>query len=351
MTTNYIQHKRTSVPGKIPLASDLEVGEIAINFPDKIIYTKTGYDEIIAISTVGLDSEIQARLDADSDLLTEVQVLRNADSDNKALLTSEIDSEVRLLENADSDIIAITDNILEELENVTIKYLVNIEDVVGTAEDKIVADPVRGVGGFYTKVDGGLVLDELPGDFWNLKPYTTQAHEAYQAFYYINDSETKTLMPAEGGGWKFLNIDVRTLNQASNPKTYIVWDQVGSIGDKNDLNTSGNPEGRLYNPSFGTGRFYERTITSVEDGQILVFRDEDQKWHAEDFQASNNDSELRREIDSDIQNIKLNNLADVTDSDLGHMKVPAWDSDTQIYRLISLDMILNNTPSFDAGAY
>ena len=37
-----IQHKRSSVAGNQPNASQIEVGELAINFPDRVIYTKDG---------------------------------------------------------------------------------------------------------------------------------------------------------------------------------------------------------------------------------------------------------------------------------------------------------------------
>jgi hypothetical protein len=48
MATKII-HKKSSVAEKVPLASDLEVGELAINLADKLIYTKNAAGEVIVI--------------------------------------------------------------------------------------------------------------------------------------------------------------------------------------------------------------------------------------------------------------------------------------------------------------
>jgi hypothetical protein len=45
-----IKHKRSSVSGNIPAAGVIEVGEIAINFADQKIYTKTGAGTVIELS-------------------------------------------------------------------------------------------------------------------------------------------------------------------------------------------------------------------------------------------------------------------------------------------------------------
>lgn len=48
--TSRIQHKRSSVAGAIPDPSSLVVGEIAINFPDRYIYTKNGANAVLRLS-------------------------------------------------------------------------------------------------------------------------------------------------------------------------------------------------------------------------------------------------------------------------------------------------------------
>ena len=45
-----IQHKRSSVSGNVPDNAQIEVGELAINFPDKTLYTKDGEGQIVALS-------------------------------------------------------------------------------------------------------------------------------------------------------------------------------------------------------------------------------------------------------------------------------------------------------------
>lgn len=45
-----IRHKRSSVPGKIPAPSQLEVGELAINCADKVLYTKDSSNLIVALN-------------------------------------------------------------------------------------------------------------------------------------------------------------------------------------------------------------------------------------------------------------------------------------------------------------
>jgi hypothetical protein len=53
---NNIQHKRSSVAGKIPTSANLAVGEIAINFSDKLIYTKNTSGNVIVIAYGSLES-------------------------------------------------------------------------------------------------------------------------------------------------------------------------------------------------------------------------------------------------------------------------------------------------------
>lgn len=50
MSSRRIQHKRSSVAGAVPDPSTLDVGEIAINFPDRYIYTKNGANAVIRLS-------------------------------------------------------------------------------------------------------------------------------------------------------------------------------------------------------------------------------------------------------------------------------------------------------------
>jgi hypothetical protein len=44
------QHKRSSVAGKVPLAADIQTGEIALNMTDKKLFTKDGSNAIITLS-------------------------------------------------------------------------------------------------------------------------------------------------------------------------------------------------------------------------------------------------------------------------------------------------------------
>ena len=53
MTDTLIKFKRSSVPGKIPLATDLDFGEVAINYQDGIIYYKKPDGTISAIGGGG----------------------------------------------------------------------------------------------------------------------------------------------------------------------------------------------------------------------------------------------------------------------------------------------------------
>ena len=50
---NTIIPKRSSVAGKVPLASDLSVGELAINLADGLIFTKNGAGSVISIGGGG----------------------------------------------------------------------------------------------------------------------------------------------------------------------------------------------------------------------------------------------------------------------------------------------------------
>ena len=45
-----ISIKKSAVAGKIPAAADLEVGELAANFPDQKLYTKDAAGNVILLS-------------------------------------------------------------------------------------------------------------------------------------------------------------------------------------------------------------------------------------------------------------------------------------------------------------
>lgn len=48
---NKVQHLRTSVAGRQPSAAAIEVGEIAINMTDKVLYTKNDAGQVIRVGT------------------------------------------------------------------------------------------------------------------------------------------------------------------------------------------------------------------------------------------------------------------------------------------------------------
>ena len=50
--TGRVQHKRSSIAGNVPTADKLEVGEIAINFADRYLYTKNGANAIVRLTSV-----------------------------------------------------------------------------------------------------------------------------------------------------------------------------------------------------------------------------------------------------------------------------------------------------------
>lgn len=58
-----IQFKRSSVVGKAPLASDLEIGEIAINLADRVIYTKDSSNTVVRLSKTEI-ADIDGLIDA-----------------------------------------------------------------------------------------------------------------------------------------------------------------------------------------------------------------------------------------------------------------------------------------------
>lgn len=47
-----VKLKKSSVPGKIPLTSDLDFGEIAVNYADGVIYYKNTLTQIQSIGSV-----------------------------------------------------------------------------------------------------------------------------------------------------------------------------------------------------------------------------------------------------------------------------------------------------------
>lgn len=49
--TRRVQNKRSSVAGNVPSASDVEIGGFALNFTDRLVYTKTGAGAIIRLNS------------------------------------------------------------------------------------------------------------------------------------------------------------------------------------------------------------------------------------------------------------------------------------------------------------
>jgi hypothetical protein len=56
MANNVFQLKRSSVPSQAPLSTQLEIGELAVNLSDKILYTKDASNQVITLTSVPLDS-------------------------------------------------------------------------------------------------------------------------------------------------------------------------------------------------------------------------------------------------------------------------------------------------------
>jgi len=54
MATKII-HKKSSVAGSVPLASDLQPGELAINLADQILYTKDTSGNVIEMGIINLN--------------------------------------------------------------------------------------------------------------------------------------------------------------------------------------------------------------------------------------------------------------------------------------------------------
>lgn len=59
--TNKVQHYRTAVAGRIPSAANMQIGEIAINTTDQILYTKAADGSIVR---VGVGGYTKAEMDA-----------------------------------------------------------------------------------------------------------------------------------------------------------------------------------------------------------------------------------------------------------------------------------------------
>lgn len=52
-----IIHKKSSVAGKVPVAGDLQYGELAINYADAKIYLKKSDNTIVGISEAGTGTQ------------------------------------------------------------------------------------------------------------------------------------------------------------------------------------------------------------------------------------------------------------------------------------------------------
>jgi hypothetical protein len=328
MTTNYIQLKRTSVPGKVPLPEDLAVGEIAINFADQLIYTKNGYDEIISIGGANIDSEIANRIAGDSDL-------------NKRL-----DSELAILRRADSD------------NSIAAVKLVNLADVsangVADLNRIVVTNNSQFRDGIYTKYPTNFTLEQS-NDQWLAKTRNG-------AFYFYSPERSLSFVDSINAGinyWKLFNGNWGSVNQDNLNVTSGIVHSVSGISDVNDVTPPNNdPVGTLVgNIGGGITQYY--TANQVINNDILKYESATNMWvptaipkgTVDSDYVLDHDSDLKKRLDSDIGNVKLNNLSDVDTTDIAHNRVPAWDSDSQTYKLITIDAALNSVSSFDGGSY
>lgn len=51
-----IIHKKSSVTGKVPVAGDLQYGELAVNYADAKIYLKKSDNTVVGISDSGTEA-------------------------------------------------------------------------------------------------------------------------------------------------------------------------------------------------------------------------------------------------------------------------------------------------------
>lgn len=51
-----IIHKKSSVTGKVPVAGDLQYGELAVNYADAKIYLKKSDNTVVSISDSGTEA-------------------------------------------------------------------------------------------------------------------------------------------------------------------------------------------------------------------------------------------------------------------------------------------------------
>jgi len=54
---NKILHKRSAVAAKIPLSGDLDLGEMAINTTDGVVYLKTGAGDVVAVNPDNIEGK------------------------------------------------------------------------------------------------------------------------------------------------------------------------------------------------------------------------------------------------------------------------------------------------------
>lgn len=80
MATKII-HKKSTVASKVPLATDLEQGELAVNLTDQKIYSKDGSNNVVIVGEV---NDAGGSIDADTlDSLDSTQFLRSDAADTK----------------------------------------------------------------------------------------------------------------------------------------------------------------------------------------------------------------------------------------------------------------------------
>lgn len=64
--------KKSTVPGKVPVTADLEIGELAVNTADKKLYTKHSNNAVVQIGTTITISSTAPASPAVNDLWIEI---------------------------------------------------------------------------------------------------------------------------------------------------------------------------------------------------------------------------------------------------------------------------------------
>ncbi|MEY4386929.1 MAG: hypothetical protein RLY20_2212, partial [Verrucomicrobiota bacterium] len=180
-----IQIKRSNVAAKVPTAADLDVGELAVNFPDKKLFTKEPGGTVIALA-----EDADAAHKSTTNTFTQHQVIEVTDNANPAL---------RVTQKGTGDALRVEDEANPDATPFVIGGSGNVG--IGTTPTGTPKLEVAGKAWFQGSPAGGAVLEIAPDVAGGANGITVSASflsGTYGPLYFKTSNQNRLTITKDG---------------------------------------------------------------------------------------------------------------------------------------------------------